>query len=74
MTLSASFSNTTQILDISLDAAEGAGGIAATLLHVPGAPATSLTIAGKGPLSDFAAKVNLSTDGTTRFARCRDAD
>ena len=67
VTLAASFSNTTQVLDLSLDAAEGAGGIAASLLHVPGAPATSLTIAGKGPLSDFAATVNLSTDGQTRL-------
>lgn len=68
VTLAASFSNATQVLDLSLDAAEGAGGVAATLLHVPGAPATSLTIAGKGPLSDFAATVNLSTDGETRLA------
>ncbi len=66
--LSAGFSNSTQILDLSLDAAEDAGGIAASLLHVPGAPATSLTIMGKGPLSDFAADVNLSTEGTTRLA------
>ncbi|MBI1171151.1 translocation and assembly module protein TamB [bacterium] len=68
VTLAASFSNATQVLDLNLDAAEGAGGVAASLLHVPGAPATSLTIAGKGPLSDFAATVNLSTDGQTRLA------
>ncbi|MGV8985771.1 MAG: translocation/assembly module TamB domain-containing protein [Cypionkella sp.] len=68
VTLASSFSNATQVLDLSLDAAEGAGGIAATLLHVPGAPATSLSIEGKGPLSDFGATVNLSTDGQTRLA------
>lgn len=68
VTLSAGFSNATDVLDLSLDAAEGAGGIAASLLHVPGAPASSLTIQGKGPLSKFAATVNLSTDGQTRLA------
>lgn len=66
--LAAGFSNSTQILDLALDASEDAGGIATRLLHVPGAPATSLTIQGSGPLSDFGAEVNLTTDGVTRLA------
>jgi translocation and assembly module TamB len=66
--LAAGYSNATKVLNLTLDAAEGAGGIAATLLHVPGAPATSLTIDGKGTMADFAAEVNLSTDGATRLA------
>jgi translocation and assembly module TamB len=68
VTLSSSFANATQVLALSLDASEGAGGIVGTLLHVPGTPAASLTIEGKGPLSDFGAEVNLSTDGQTRLA------
>lgn len=68
LTLASSFANATQVLDLSLEASEGAGGIVGTLLHVPGTPAASLTIAGKGPLSDFSAEVNLSTDGQTRLA------
>lgn len=68
VTLSAGFSNATDVLDLSLDAAEGAGGIAASLLHVPGAPSTSLKVQGKGPLSEFGATVDLSTDGQTRLA------
>ena len=66
--LAASFANSTQVLDLNLDAAEGKGGIAANLLHIPGAPATSLTVVGNGTLSNFAANVNLSTDGKTRLA------
>ncbi len=68
VTLRAGFSNATQVLSLSLDAAEDAGGIAASLLGVPGVPATALKIDGSGPLSDFAAKVDLATDGTTRLA------
>lgn len=67
VTVSVSYANGTQVLGLSLDAAEDASGIAATLLHVPGAPATSVKIDGTGPLSDFAATVNLSTDGATRL-------
>lgn len=52
-------------LDLALNEPEG--GIAATKLGLPGAPATRLTIAGEGPLTDFAAKVDLATDGVTRL-------
>lgn len=67
VTLAASYSNSTKILGLSLDAAEDAGGIAASLLHMPGTPATSLALEGKGPLSDFAASVTLASDGQTRL-------
>jgi len=66
--LQAGYSNATQVLDLSLTAAEGAGGIAASLLHIPGAPAADLTIDGHGPLSKFAASVALATDGQSRLA------
>ncbi len=68
VTLAGSFSNATQVLNLALDAAEDAHGIAASLLHVPGAPATQVKVDGTGPLSAFAATVNLSTDGATRLA------
>lgn len=66
--LQAGYSNATQVLDLSLDAAEDAGGIAATLLHIPRTPATQLTLAGHGPLAQFDAQVSLATDGQPRLA------
>ena len=66
--LEAGYSNATQVLDLSLDAAEDAGGIAASLLHIPRAPATQLTLAGHGPLAQFDAQVSLATDEQPRLA------
>lgn len=65
--LSASYSNATRQLMLDLDAREAAGGIAATLLDLPGAPAASLTIKGSGPVDNFSADVGLITDGTDRL-------
>ena len=66
--LQAGYSNATQVLDLSLTAAEDAGGIAASLLHIPQAPATRLTLDGHGPLAQFDAQVSLATDGQPRLA------
>ncbi|GAB1479195.1 translocation/assembly module TamB domain-containing protein [Paracoccaceae bacterium] len=68
ITLSADYSNASQRLSLDLSAREGAGGIAATLLGLPGEPAASLEIRGNGPFSDFAADVALATDGVDRLA------
>lgn len=65
--LVASYSNASRQLVLDLDAQEGAGGIAATLLDLPGSPAASLTIKGSGPVDDFSADVGLITDGTDRL-------
>ena len=65
--LQAAYANATQVLDLSLDAAEGAGGIAASLLHIPSTPATQLTLEGNGPLTQFDAQVALATDGQPRL-------
>lgn len=65
--LSASYSNASRVLVVDLDAQEDAGGIAATLLDLPGAPAVGLTIKGNGPVDDFSAEVALVTDGTDRL-------
>ena len=65
--LSASYSNASRVLVVDLAAQEDAGGIAATLLDLPGSPAASLTIKGSGPVDDFSAEVGLITDGTDRL-------
>lgn len=65
--LNASYSNASGQLVLALDATEGAGGIAATLLNIPGAPALRLTVDGVGPLSSFVAGTRLETDGVARL-------
>lgn len=66
--LTAAFANTTQLLAIDLTAVEGAGGIATTLLGLPGAPAIDLTVKGEGPLTDYTADIRLASDGSDRLA------
>lgn len=66
--LTAGYANATGDLSLSLVAEEAAGGIAASLLRLPGVPAVRLEIAGNGPLNDFAADVALATDGVSRLA------
>lgn len=66
--LDADYANASQVLALNLSASEGAGGIAATLLGLPGKPAAALTIAGRGPISDYSANIALSTDGEDRLA------
>lgn len=65
--LNASYSNASGQLVLALDATEAAGGIAATLLNIPGAPALRLTVDGVGPLSAFVARTRLETDGAERL-------
>ena len=66
--LSGSFSNVSDVLSIDLDVSEGPGGIAASLLGLPGTPAIALQIAGEDPISDFRADIALQTDGARRLA------
>ncbi len=56
-----------QVLDVDVAIAEAEGGIAATLLRLPGAPAIELAVAGSGPLDAFAADVTVASDGTERL-------
>ncbi|MGQ0564099.1 MAG: translocation/assembly module TamB domain-containing protein [Gemmobacter sp.] len=67
LVLAASYANASGQLVLSLDAEEGAGGIAASLLGLPGRPAARLTIAGSGPLTGFGADIALTTDGVDRL-------
>lgn len=62
-----SYSNETNVLAILLDLDEGADGIAARLLDLPGRPSVKLTVQGDAPLDDFAATLALATDGQDRL-------
>ena len=64
--LEAAFSNETRVLSLELDAVEAPGGIAVSKLGVPDRPSAQLRIAGEGPIEDFAADIELATDGTPR--------
>ena len=65
--LTASYANATRNLVIDLEATEAAGGVAATLIGLPGTPATELTVMGQGIIDDFAADIRLATDGMDRL-------
>lgn len=66
--LAASFDNDSRVLAVDLTVREEAGGLAGTLLGIPGAPPLTLDIEGTGPLDDYTAVVDLSTDGVQRVA------
>lgn len=66
--LTAGFDNQTRMLDLSLIAGEGEGGLVATALGLPGTPATDFRLAGSGPVEDFAAELTLATGGEERLA------
>ena len=66
--INGSYINETRFLDLLVKLEEGADGIAASLLDLPGRPAVALSVAGAAPLDDFAADIALATDGTDRLA------
>ena len=66
--LTAAYQRATTELTLSLSAIEGAGGVAVSLLGVPGRPSAALVIEGRGPLAEFAAEISLKTDDVTRLA------
>lgn len=68
LALSGAYSNATRMLRLALDVTEGANGIAAGLIGLPGTPAIVLTIAGDGSIDDYTAKLGLQTDGAERLA------
>ncbi len=65
--LDAGFDNESRVLKLDLSVDEDPGGIAASLLNLPGEPAIALTVAGEAPLSEYAADLALATDGTDRL-------
>lgn len=66
--IKADFSRDEGLLDLLLKLSEGEEGIAAKLLNIPGQPSVDLSVAGSGPLDDFSADVNVTTDDQERLA------
>ncbi len=66
--LKAAYSNETRTLSLDLTALEGAGGLVASAIDLPGAPAVQMTVKGQGPFNAFVADVTLATDGVDRLA------
>ncbi|MDD9724861.1 translocation/assembly module TamB domain-containing protein [Roseovarius sp. SK2] len=67
LTFEGSFANETRVLALDLDFEEGPEGIVSTLLGIPDTPALRLQVTGDAPLSDFSARILLSSDGQERF-------
>lgn len=68
VSLTASYANETSVLALDLAVEEAAGGIASSLIGLPGNPAIELTVKGEGPLSDYAADIRLASGGSERLA------
>lgn len=65
--LDTGYSNETRVLAIDLSLREAAGGIAASLLGVAGAPSLALTIKGTGPVDAYRAEIALASEGEPRL-------
>ena len=61
------FTNEDRVLSLLLGLEEGADGVAARLLDLPGRPSTKLQIDGTAPLDNYAATIALATDGQDRI-------
>ena len=77
-TLRAAYANDTGQLDLALVLEEAAGGLLATRLALPDAPAIRFSATGSGPIDDFTALIALDSDGAPRLrgtvATTRDTD
>ncbi|MCV6823892.1 MULTISPECIES: translocation/assembly module TamB domain-containing protein [Halocynthiibacter] len=62
------FDAETKIIDLDIALTEEEGGLAATLLKIPGAPALELDLKGTGPLSDYTAEVKLVSEGVEQLS------
>jgi translocation and assembly module TamB len=65
--LALTYDNATRNLGLDVDVSEGAGGILAQVLRIPDAPEIDFTAKGQGALSDFVAKIDLASNGVSRF-------
>ena len=65
--IAASYSNSTNILGLTVNLVEGDDGIVARLLDLPGRPSVRLSLDGTAPVSDYAATLTIATDGTERL-------
>lgn len=66
--LDAAYDPAQEALSVDLSLREPAGGIASSLLDLPGDPAIDLTVSGTGPLDDYRAEIDLDTDGEDRLS------
>lgn len=66
LTFNGSYANDTGQATLDLLASEGPGGIAATLLNLPGQPAAELALHGSGSFADFRTDLAISTDKQPR--------
>lgn len=62
------YDNASRQLTLDLVLEEEEGGIAATLMGLPGTPAIRLAVTGDAPVDDFTADLTLATDGQERLA------
>ncbi|GAA0781968.1 hypothetical protein E1180_21630 [Roseibium denhamense] len=65
LTANAEFDPSEGILAFDIKASEPRNGLAAKLLDLPDLPALTLDLSGKGPLTDWAADLDLALDGRT---------
>lgn len=66
--LDGGYSNTDRVLAVDLSLQEAAGGIAATLMKLPGGPAVDLSVKGTGPIDTYTAQMGLATDNEQRLS------
>ncbi|MGR3586597.1 MAG: translocation/assembly module TamB, partial [Pseudooceanicola nanhaiensis] len=65
--IDASYDPADTTLAVDLTLREPSGGIASSLMDLPGDPAIDLTVSGTGPLDDYRAEIDLDTDGEDRL-------
>jgi translocation and assembly module TamB len=68
LALKAGYANDSRQITLDLALDEASGGLISTALKLPGSPSLRLSIAGDGPVEDFAAQIALASDGTERLA------
>lgn len=66
-TLKAAYAADDKQLDLDLRVSEPANGVIANLLNLPDRPSVRLTLSGAGPLSNFAADLDLATNEVDRL-------
>lgn len=62
-----SYVNESRVLGLSLKMEEGADGILARLLDLPGRPAVTIAVEGTAPLDNYEATLAIATDGQDRL-------
>jgi len=68
LSFTGAYANATRQATVDLLLSEGEGGIASTLIGIPGNPAVTLAVSGTGPIDNFGADVVLTTNGQPRLS------